>query len=113
MARGIFPVYARITTNADTELFAAPGARERINIRWITVDVESSGTGSLLRVEVGVGGNIVTTLDTADDNNRLERVYHIMAPSKGYALALNTALNAETTGSGAATIVVNGEVEVS
>ncbi len=114
MALGIHQFNAVITTDTDTTLFAAPGNRERINIRWITVDVQVGGTATALaRIEDAAGGNIVATLDTSDDNNRLERVYHVKAPSKGYQLSVNTALNAESTSnSSAATLVINGEVEV-
>ncbi len=112
MALGIHKINARFSTNTDTSLFAAPGNRERINIRWITIDVEVGNTTALVRLEDGVGGDVIATLDTSDDNNRLERVYHVKAPSKGKQLSLNTALNAETTGGAAATLVINGEVEV-
>jgi hypothetical protein len=112
MALGVNQANSRITTNTDTAVVAAPGAGERVNVRWITIDVEGAGTGSLARVENGAGGDVVLTLDTSDDNNRVERVYHVKPPSRGYQLDENTALNVETTGSVAATIVVNVEYEV-
>ena len=100
---------ARITTNADTTIVAALGAGNAIQVLWMTVHVEVAGTSSLLRIEDGVGGNILATLDTGDDNNRLSIVYPVFgdAGAFGYELTENTVLNAETTGTGAATIVVN------
>jgi len=115
MALGIFTANSRITTDTDTTVIAAPssnaGKPERINIRSITVDVETAGSGSKLRLEDGVGGNVLATLDTGDDNNRLERVYHTDPPFKGYPLSTNTALNAETTSS-TGVVVINVEYEV-
>ena len=109
------PANARITTNADTELIAAPGLGRRINIWSYTVDVEVAGTASLLRLENGAGGNVLGTLDTADDNNKLDRAYHASdnsAPARGYPLNENAALNIETSGSGAAVVIVNVIYEI-
>lgn len=115
MARGIFQFNSRITTDTDTALVAAPSAAppERLNIRWITVDVEASNASGLVRIEDGVGGNVIATIDCSDDNNRLERVYLTNRGSRGYQLTAATLLNAESTSvAGGGVVVINGEVEV-
>lgn len=105
------PANSRITTNTDTEVIAAPGAGKRIVLLSLTIDVETAGSSSKARIEDGAGGDIIGTLDTSDDNNRLDRVWHADGRSglsaEGRPMSENTALNVETTGSGAATIVVN------
>ncbi len=112
MALGIHPIYARVTSATDTELYAAPGARQRVHLRWVTVDVEVAWSANdLARLEAGVGGEVIATLDAGDNNNRIERSYHVNKGSRGRPLPVNTALNLESNGT-AGVLVVNGEVEV-
>ena len=103
MARGEFTANSRITTNADTTVIAAPGATQQIHVKWITIDTEVQGTASLVRIEDGVGGNVLAAFETTEGTAPLDRWYDGI----GLVLTTNTLLNAETTGSGAATIVIN------
>ncbi len=110
MARGIYQFNDTITTDTDTALVAAPGAGQRINVRWITIDVQVANASGLILIEDGVGGDVIATVDAADDNNRIERVFHVEGASRGRQLTENTALNAQSSDIG--TVVINGEVEV-
>ena len=108
MARGEFTANSRITTNTDTTVIAAPGANQQIHVKWITIDVEVEGTASLVRIEDGAGGNVLAAFETTDGTASLDRWYDGI----GLVLSSNTLLNAETTGTGAATIVINVGYEV-
>ena len=118
MALGIYPFSARITTDTDTELFAAPssnaGKPERINLRSFTMDVEVAAASAVVRLENGAAsGDIIATIDAADDNNRVDRAFHVNRGSRGLPLSENTALSAESTSvAGGGVVVIRGEVEV-
>jgi hypothetical protein len=109
------PDFNRITTNTDTVLIAAPGAGKRIHLWSVTVDVEVAGTTSLLRLENGIGGDVIASLDTSDNNNRISRAWHTgkdSSSARGLALSENTAFAAETTGSAAATLNITVVYEI-
>lgn len=103
MARGEFTANSRITTNTDTTVIAAPGGGQQIHVKWVTIDVEVEGNASLVRLEDGAGGNVLVALETTDGTAPVDRWYDGI----GLVLSENTLLNAETTGTGAATIVIN------
>ena len=108
MARGEFTANSRITTNTDTTVIEAPGANQQIHVKWITIDLEVEGNASLVRIEDGAGGNVLAAFETTDGTASLDRWYDGI----GLVLSSNTLLNAETTGTGAATIVINVGYEV-
>tara|TARA_R110002020_G_scaffold226485_3_gene436905 strand:+ start:158 stop:505 length:348 start_codon:yes stop_codon:yes gene_type:complete len=114
MARGQLQAYARITSNTDTTLVAAPGAGQRIVVLWWSVDVEALGAGSTLRIEDGVGGNTLLRKTCATLNDRTFDWYAMDGLAiHGLQLSDNTALNAETSTSDAtATICINVGYEI-
>jgi len=107
MALGAFTTTANITQNKDTVLAAAPGLKEKIYILWISVYVKIAGLSSRLIVEDGQGGTPVIRMSTISADTEFFRNYTTGNPAiPGKPLTENTALNFETTGSGAANIDV-------
>lgn len=112
--QGLYSVAsAAITTNTDTEIIAAPGEGKRIYIIHAAVNVSVVGTSSLVRLESGAGGATIAAGDTTTLGTALERTFAAGRKDyPGYAMAENTALSAETTGTGAATLNVTVIYEV-
>lgn len=106
--RGLYTTAgAAITTNTDTEVIAAPGAGKRIYLIHVAVNVSVAGNASLVRLEEGAGGATIAAGSTAALGTALERAFTSgRLDYPGYALPENTALNAETTGTAAATLNV-------
>ena len=114
MARGQFQTQSSISSNADTSLVAAPGSGQRIVVLWWSIDVAVAGTGSLLRLEDGAGGDTLLRKGGATVNDRTFEWYAMDGMAiHGLQLSDNTALNAETsTSDGTATWVINVAYEV-
>lgn len=105
MARGRQVVAGSISTNADTAIIAAPGNGERIHVLWMTFTVSVAGTTSRLRVENGVGGNVLGRMATTTADAMLNVNYGTaFRDFPGRALSENTALNVNTSGGAAATV---------
>lgn len=105
MALGVFTNAGSISSNTDTAIVAAPGAGQRIHVYWVTFTVSVAGTSSRLRLEDGVGGNVLARMATATADAILNLNYTTgFRTWPGRALAENTALNVNTSGSAAATI---------
>lgn len=98
MALGRFQAATRITTKTDTSLVSAPGARQRIAIRYllITTELDAGNGDEKIRIEDGAGGDVIASLLSSDGNLEIH-------PGARDPILLdeNTALNAETTGTGA------------
>lgn len=114
MARGIYSDTFQISSNTDTAVVAAPGNGERIYVKYVKISVATAGTGSRARVENGAGGDVILRAATTAADASAE-FYGDQGEGRnyaGYALSENTALNVNTSGSGAATIdvVVRWEV---
>jgi hypothetical protein len=105
MALGTFIARGSISTNTDTAIIAAPGERQRIYVQWITFSVSVAGTSSRLRVEDGVGGGVIARMATATADALLN-INYTTADRRvpGNFLSENTALNVNTSGTGAATV---------
>ena len=114
MARGQFQTQSSISSNTDTSLIAAPGSGQRIVVLWWSIDVAVAGTGSLLRLEDGAGGDTLLRKGGATVNDRTYEWYAMDGMAiHGLQLSDNTALSAETsTSDGTATWVINGAYEV-
>ena len=113
MALGLFRANSAITTNTDTAVAAAPGAGQAIHVIWIGISVLTGGTGSRLIVEDGAGGNVLARMATTSADAELFRNYATgIRLLPGRQLSDNTALNIETTGSGAASVEVDVVYEV-
>lgn len=92
----------RISTNTDTDVVTAPsGAGEAVEISELLITVEVAGTTGLLRLEDGAGGAVIASLRDADG-----QVSHHWGKQHPKRLTAATALNAETTGTAAATFNV-------
>jgi hypothetical protein len=108
MARGLYSDTFQISTNTDTAIVPAPGNGERIYVKFLSVGVATAGTTSRLRVENGQGGDVILRCATTSAD---VEVATLLDPGgsrlyNGYALSENTALNVNTSGSGAATVEV-------
>jgi hypothetical protein len=114
MARGQFQTQSSISSNTDTSLIAAPGSGQRIVVLWWSIDVAVAGTGSLLRLEDGAGGDTLLRKGGATVNERTYEWYAMDGMAiHGLQLSDNTALSAETsTSDGTATWVINVAYEV-
>lgn len=107
MARGLFADTFQISTNTDTAVVAAPSAGERIYVKYIGIAVSVAGTSSRLRVENGAGGDVLLRAATTSADGMVERTFDtgdLRLP--GYPLTVATALNVNTSGTGAATVDV-------
>lgn len=113
MARGQFQDVFQISTNTDTAIIAAPGSGERIYVKYLKISVSVAGTSSRARVENGVGGDVILRAATTSADSAVEGYFATQDRTRnGYALNENTALNVNTSGTGAATIDVMVEWEV-
>ena len=114
MARGQSQTQSSISSNTDTSLIAAPGSGQRIVVLWWSIDVAVAGTGSLLRLEDGAGGDTLLRKGGATVNERTYEWYAMDGMAiHGLQLSDNTALSAETsTSDGTATWVINVAYEV-
>ena len=114
MARGQFQTQSSISSNTDTSLIAAPGSGQRIVVLWWSIDVAVAGTGSLLRLEDGAGGDTLLRKGGATVNERTYEWYAMDGMAiHGLQRSDNTALSAETsTSDGTATWVINVAYEV-
>ena len=114
MARGQFQTQSSISSNTDTSLIAAPGSGQRIVVLWWSIDVAVAGTGSLLRLEDGAGGDTLLRKGGATVNERTYEWYAMDGMAiHGLQHSDNTALSAETsTSDGTATWVINVAYEV-
>lgn len=108
MAKGRFSDTFQISTNADTAIIAAPGNGDRIYVVFIGITVSVAGTTSRVRIENGVGGDVILRAATTAADSQVAQNYTLsgMLGYPGYALAENTALNVNTSGGAAATIDV-------
>lgn len=107
MARGRFSDTFQITSNTDTAVVPAPGAGQRIYVYYIGVSVSVAGTSSRLRVENGAGGDVIfRAATTGADSFNHANFSTANSQYSGYALAENTALNVNTSGTAAATVDV-------
>jgi hypothetical protein len=105
MALGTFVARGTISTNTDTAIIAAPGARERIYVLWITLTTSVAGTTSRLVVENGANGAVLLRFPTVTADAILNINYSTADKRfPGNALDVNTALNIETSGGAAATV---------
>jgi len=114
MARGQFQTQSSISSNTNTSVIAAPGNGQRIVVLWWSIDVAVAGTGSLLRLEDGSGGNTLLRKSGATLNDRTFEWFAMDGMAvHGLQLSENTALNAETsTSDGTATLVINVAYEL-
>jgi len=111
---GVNAFASRITTNTDTELVAAPGANSTIRLITIKIMVEAAQAGGLIRIEDGVGGDVIAVMPCDVDTVHLDLWFTDgNRRIRGYPLTANTKLNAETTADAdAATVVVSGLYEI-
>lgn len=119
MARGRFSDTFQISTNADTAIIPAPsttsvGAPERIYVLFIGVSVSVAGTTSRVRIENGVGGDVIFRMSTVTADAMASRDFGAdrRKGTAGYQLDQSTALNVNTSGGAAATIDVTVVWEV-